>query len=27
MTQVIQGLWLGSLPILDGTQTPSKAAR
>lgn len=27
MTQVIQGLWLGSLPILEGTQTPSKAAR
>lgn len=25
MTQVIQGLWLGSLPLLDGTQTPSKA--
>ncbi|MFN6140253.1 MAG: M28 family peptidase [Planctomycetota bacterium] len=25
MTQVIQGLWLGSLPLLDGTQTPGKA--
>jgi hypothetical protein len=25
MTQVIKGLWLGSLPLLDGTQTPSKA--
>jgi hypothetical protein len=25
MTQVIQGLWLGSLPLLEGTQTPNKS--
>lgn len=24
MTQVIQGLWLGSLPLLDGSQSPKK---
>jgi hypothetical protein len=26
MTQVIQGLWLGSLPLLDGSQTPAKSS-
>jgi hypothetical protein len=26
MTQVIQGLFLGSLPLLDGSQTPAKAS-
>lgn len=25
MTQVIQGLWLGSLPLLEGTQSPNKS--
>ncbi len=27
MTKVIQGLWLGSLPLLDGTKTPQAAVK